>query len=89
MRVLHSCSEYPACEHDGEGCEGDGGDVGGEEVGAVTTLLLAVLPALHQDATSELLVLAPAGIVALEFYKLIKDELGGRKTKKFEGGGKL
>ena len=58
-------SENPASDHDGDGGEGED-HVGAEAAGLVAAVLLAVLPALHQNATSEVLVLAAAGIVRLE-----------------------
>ena len=58
-------SENPGSDHDGDGGEGED-HVGGEAAGVVAAVLVAVLPALHQNATSEVLVLAAAGIVRLE-----------------------
>ena len=62
--MLVQTSENPAIEHDGEGEEGE--EVAGEEVGLVAAVHVAVLPALNQDPTQEVLVLAAAGIVCLE-----------------------
>ena len=51
---------------DGDGDGGEGEEVAGEEVGLVAAVMVAVLPALHQDPTKEILVLAAAGVVRLQ-----------------------
>ena len=62
--MVQTSEDPESSDHDGDGGEGD--EVGGEEVGLVAAVMVAVLPALHQDPTEEFLVLAAAGIVRLE-----------------------